>query len=179
MQRMGVDMKKNLLTVLILALLLVNIILTAVLMFSISGTNKQTAKLVANIATVLNLEMNEPGESEVKEEISLKDTATFAITGSMTIPLAGDSADNKTRYIMFDVALSMNKKHADYKNYGATILDWETQIKDVITSVVSRHTENECRNNLEGLKEEILDAIQELFGSDFIYKVGISEVMFG
>lgn len=171
-------MKKNLLTVLILALLIVNIVLTTVLMFNIMGTNKQTAKLVSNIATILNLEMSEPGDAQVEEPISLKDTATFAITGSMTIPLA-DSTGDKTRYVMFDVALSMNKKHADYKNYGETILDWETQIKDVITSVVSGHTENECRNNLEGLKEEILEAIQELFGSDFIYKVGISEVMFG
>lgn len=176
MQRMGVDMKKNLLTVLILALLLVNIILTAVLMFSISGTNKQTAKLVSNIATVLNLEMNEPGETEVKEEISLKDTATYAM-GAGTYMLA--STDDKVRYIICEVSLSMNIKHADYKDYGETIAERKSDIQNVITSVIAEHTEAECRNNLEGLKEEILDAIQKLFGSDFIYKVGISEVMFG
>lgn len=174
MQRMGVDMKKNLLTVLILALLLVNIILTAVLMFSISGTNKQTAKLVSNIATVLNLEMNEPGENKVKEEISLKDTATYAM-GSGTYMLA--STDDKARYIICEISLSMNIKHADYKEYSEKISTYD--IQDAITRVIAGHTEAECRNNLEGLKEEILDAIQELFGSDFIYKVGISEVKFG
>ena len=176
MQRMGVDMKKNLLTVLILALLLVNIILTAVLMFSISGTNKQTAKLVSNIATVLNLEMNEPGENKVKEEISLKDTATYAM-GSGTYMLA--STDDKARYIICEISLSMNIKHADYKEYSEKISTYESDIQDAITRVIAGHTEAECRNNLEGLKEEILDAIQELFGSDFIYKVGISEVKFG
>lgn len=170
-------MKKNLLTVLILALLLVNIILTAVLMFSISGTNKQTAKLVSNIATVLNLEMNEPGENKVKEEVSLKDTATYTLE-SGTYMLAS-SDDEKVRYILCEVSLSMNIKHADYKVYGENIADRKSDIQDAILEVIEKHTEAECRNNLEGLKEEILEAIQKLFGSDFIYKVGISEVMFG
>ena len=48
-------MKKNLLTVLILALLIVNIALTAVMMISVSGTNKKTAALVETIATVMDL----------------------------------------------------------------------------------------------------------------------------
>ena len=33
--------------------------------------------------------------------------------------------------------------------------------------------------NMEGLKEEILKSIQDLFQSDFIYKVAISGVKFG
>ena len=171
-------MKKNLLTVLILALLMVNIILTAVMMFSVMGTNKQTASLVGNIATVLNLELNEPGETTAKEEISLKDTATFAL-GSKTYYLASSGGNENARYIICEVALFMNKKNDDYKVYGETISEWESDIKNVITSVVAGHTEEECRNNLDGLKEEILEAIQKLFQSDFIYKVGISDVMFG
>ena len=54
---MGVEMKKNMLTVLILALLLVNIVLTSVLMVGVMGTNKKTADLVDNIATDLNLQL--------------------------------------------------------------------------------------------------------------------------
>ena len=41
-------MKKNLMTVLILALLVVNIVLTSVMLVSIVGTNKKTAQLVDN-----------------------------------------------------------------------------------------------------------------------------------
>ena len=44
-------MKKNLMTVLILALLIVNIALTGVMLVSIVGTNKKTAQLVDNITT--------------------------------------------------------------------------------------------------------------------------------
>ena len=49
-------MKKNLMTVLILALLIVNIALTGVMLVSIVGTNKKTAQLVDNITTAMNLE---------------------------------------------------------------------------------------------------------------------------
>ncbi len=169
-------MRKNLLTVLILALLIVNIILTSVMMFSVMGANKQTARLVNDIATVLNIELSNPGE-EVKTEISLKDTQIYNVSGALTIPLT--SEDGKTSYAVFNLALSMNMKHEDYETYSGTMLDKEGLIKDAVTSVVSAHTENECRNNLEGLKEEILQEIQKLFESDFIYKVGISDVKFG
>ena len=39
-------MKKNLLSVLILALLVVNIVLTAIMMFSVMGTSQKTSRLV-------------------------------------------------------------------------------------------------------------------------------------
>lgn len=54
-------MKKNLMTVLILALLIVNIALTGVMLVSIVGTNKKTAQLVDNITTAMNLELTVPG----------------------------------------------------------------------------------------------------------------------
>ena len=53
------------------------------------------------------------------------------------------------------------------------------KIKDAITATVSAHTEDECREDMEGLKEEILKSVQDLFQSDFIYKVAISGVKFG
>ena len=171
-------MKKNLLTVLILALLMVNIVLTSVMMFSVMSTNKKTANLVNNIATILNLEWTEPGEnSPGATEVSLEDTAVYNITGSMTIPLAMDGT-GKQGYIVFDVSLSMNTKDKDYKKYSDTMTDRESLIKDVITSVVTAHTQDECRSNFEGLKEEILGAIQDLFDSKFIFNVGLSGVKY-
>ena len=50
-------MKKNLLSVLILALMIVNVAISVITMISITGTNKKTAALVDTIATVLNLEL--------------------------------------------------------------------------------------------------------------------------
>ena len=52
-------MKRNLLSVLVLALLVVNIVLTAVLMFSVVGTNNKVAALVTDIGTILQLDSSE------------------------------------------------------------------------------------------------------------------------
>ena len=100
-------MKKNLLTVLILAFLLVNLVLTGIIAFSVISTNKKTAELIGNIATVLNFELSTPGEEE-KVEVSLADTEVKDLSGAMTIPLANDGS-GKQSYIVFEVVLSINK----------------------------------------------------------------------
>lgn len=170
-------MKKNLLTILILALLVVNLVLTSIMMVSVIGANKKTAELVTNIATVMNLELTVPGGEEQVEEVSLADTVVYPLEGSMMIPLSG--AGDKQTYIIFDMSLSMNSKNKDYKQYGDTIAEYDGLIKDAVHSVVSTHTEAECREDFESIRAEILQAVQNLFGSDFVYKVAISGVKFG
>lgn len=170
-------MKKNLLTVLILALLIVNIVLTSIMMFSVTSTNKKTAELVTNIATALNLELTVPGEEE-KEVISLADTDVLNLDGALTVPLKVDT-DGAQKYMIFNVTLSMNTKNQDYKTYSESISDYEQLIKSTISDVVSSHTETEYHNDPDGIKEEMLKAVQDLFQSDFIYNVAISDVKIG
>ncbi|MCR5755000.1 MAG: flagellar basal body-associated FliL family protein [Acetatifactor sp.] len=171
-------MKKNLLTVLILALIIVNIALTTVMMISVMGTNKKTAELVNNIAMVLNLELTKPGEEEQEAPISLADTDVYNFSSAMTIPLAADGS-GKEKYIMFEVALSLNMNHEDYETYK-DVASRESLIKDAISSVVSSYTEVEIKALIQdgGIKEEILEAIQNLYQSKFIYNVAINGVMY-
>lgn len=175
-------MKKNLLTVLILAFLIVNIVLTAIMMLSVLDANKQTTKLVSNIATVLNIEMANEGEESQTEEISLADTDFFVMNGDgkgLMFLLKSDEGDTKAKYMIFTLTLSMNMQHEDYEVYGATLDSKAELIKDALTTIISSHTEGECINNLEGLKTEILEAVQNLFKSEFIYQISISDVKFG
>ena len=72
-------MKKNLMTVLILALLIVNIALTGVMLVSIVGTNKKTAQLVDNITTAMNLELTVPG-AEGTTNVPLMDLSLIHIS---------------------------------------------------------------------------------------------------
>lgn len=170
-------MKKNLLTVVILALLIVNIILTSIMMFSVMSTNKKTAELVTNIATALNLELTVPGE-EQQEVISLADTDVLNLDGALTVPLKVDT-DGTQRYMIFNVTLSMNTKNEDYKTYSESISDYEQLIKSTISDVVSSHTEAEYHSDPNGIKEEMLQGVQALFQSDFIYNISISDVKIG
>ncbi|MCH5343638.1 MAG: flagellar basal body-associated protein FliL [Acetatifactor sp.] len=164
-------MKKNLMTVLILALMIVNIVLTTITMFSVTSTNSKTAELVSNIATVLDLELTTPSGELVTPAVSLADTAVYDL-GSMTM-LLGDGA-----YLVCNVSLSQNTKHNDYKAYGGDekMAANATLIKDAVSTVVSGYTKEDCLNNMEGLKADILKAVHQLFQSDFVYQVAISEV---
>ncbi len=170
-------MKKNLLSVLILALLIVNIVLTGVMLVSITGTNKKTANLVGNISTVLNLELDD--EVEGAKAVSLADTYVFQLGKDMMVPLAADEAGN-TGYLMFDISLFENTKHEDYEKSSPLVSTNAAVLIGEVESIISKHTVDDCRNNLDQIRAEILRAIQKLFdGSDFIYDVSISSVKYG
>ncbi len=174
-------MKKNLLTVLILALLIVNIALTAVMMISVSGTNKKTAALVETIATVMDLELTDQSKfTATTTEVSMADTKVFTLD-SMTIGLAAESADAKTVYMVTEISLSLNSGHDDFEVLGNAILngDYTPIIKDVINTVIGSHTENFCKNNRDALKKEVLEAIQNKVGSDVVFDISFGSVVFG
>ena len=178
-------MKKNLLSVLILALLIVNIILSTVMMVSVVSTNSKTAKLVTSIATVLNLEYNEPGEEAVADvPLSQTDTYDMPELTVLLAPSADGEAEGETggeHYIVFDMTLAMDTKHKDYKKLGnsETMAEYDMMIRSTAENVIASYTREECRSNLDEIKEEFLKEIQDLFQSDFIYKVAISNVKYG
>lgn len=170
-------MKKNLLSVLVLALVLVNVILSAVMMFSVLSTNKKTATLVNSVVAILNLEIEQPGEESAKE-VPMSDLAFWNLDSKMTIPLKNvEGDDGKPHFIIFEeVAFSMNTKEKGYKTYGEDVLagSYATMIKDAITNTVNQYTVEECTNNFDQIKKEILREVQALFDKDFIYSVAIS-----
>lgn len=181
-------MKKNLLSVLILVLLIVNIVLTTIMMISITGTNSKTAELVTSIATVMNLELYEPG-GNAATEVSLADTEAYDMPELM-FPLAASTVVNadgttttssKQSYIIFSLSLLQNTAHEDYKTLGGAenMASRDSLIKDVVNRVMGNHTLEECQNDFESIREEILKEIQQLFDSDFVYKIAISGVKYG
>lgn len=178
-------MKKNLMSVLILVLLVVNIVLTSIMMISVVSTNGKTASLMNSISMALNLELNGPGSGS---EVSLADTQTHDL-GTMTIALAysqtvGEDGSvtqsTKQEYIVFNLSVAMNKNHEDFADYGESISNYDTQIKDAVNQVVSGYTTEECREGFTGhIRDEILKAIQNLFKSEFIYRVNLNDIKFG
>ena len=162
-------MKRNLLSVLILALLVVNIVLTGIMMFSVVGTSKKTAALVTDIATILQLEVG-TADGEGKEDLNVDDIEMYNITDSMAIHLR-TAEDGKDHYCIVSVALSMNKKHADYKKYSGKLAAYESLIKGEVDQVIGNYTKEEAEANKEAIADEILTRIQDLYDSTFIVDV--------
>ena len=172
-------MKKNMLSVLILALLIVNVALTSIMMFTMMGTNKKTAKLIDGISTALSLDITDPSMEgvEAEAEVAMEDIKVHQIPDQLTIGLA-KGADGKSHYCVVSISLSLNTKDPDYEKYSATLGDNEDMIKDKIFQVVGSHTIEEAESNTDGLREEILEAIQQMYGSKFVYNIVFRNIMF-
>lgn len=171
-------MKKNLFSILILALLIVNIVLTSIMMFSVTSASNKTAALVTDIASIIQLEVGTPATGgETTTEVSIEDTAVYDIAEKMTIPLAKGS-DDTAHYAQVAVSLSMNTKDHGYKSYGSTLSTKESLIKSAINEVIGTYTLEEAQADQAAMRKEILEKIQALFDSQFIYEVSFSDILF-
>lgn len=182
-------MKKNLISIIILALLVVNIVLSAITLFSVAGTNKKTAALVTDIASAikLDLETGERVETAATVSVPMEFVVTYDIT-EMIIPLkksapvAGAdgemSVDNKDHYVQISLTLSMNSEHEDYATYS-DLTTRESLIKGEINDVVAGYTIEEMRDRetINAIESEVLTRIQALFDSEFIYNVTVTSAL--
>ena len=116
-------MKKNLVSIIILALLIVNIILTSVMLFSVTGTMKKTASLIDGIAMALSLELGEELSAEAAAE---------AMKNAMEILeeklLTGENHEDMPVVIIATVEgdihdIGKNLVAMMLKNYGFKVID--------------------------------------------------------
>ena len=170
-------MKRNLLSIVILVLVLVNTVLSVVLMVSVVGTAKKTSALIDGISEALSLEVESQASADVNAQaIPMTSIDVYNISESMTIPLA--KSDDKDHYCLVSVSFSVNKDHPDYATYGSDYSSQESLIKDQIRDVISQYTIDEAKANQELIKQQILERVQALFNSDLIFNVSFGEYMF-
>ncbi|MGN0342618.1 MAG: flagellar basal body-associated FliL family protein [Roseburia sp.] len=169
-------MKKNLMSVLILALVLVNLILTAILTISILPQTKKANELITTVCSAINLELASGDVTESSSSVPMSQSATYAIENTMTISLK-KGADGKQHYVVLGVSVSMDTKSDGYKDYGAAVEagEYDSIICDTVDSVVSGYTLEEFEDR-DAVKQDILKQLQSRFESDFIYQVNFSSV---
>ena len=170
-------MKKNLLSVLILALLIVNIALTGIMMFSTLSANKKTVQLVDQIAAILNMEVKAPLDTSELKEVSILDTDTYNIEDEMVITLKrGD--DGAEHYAIVSISMSMDKTDEKYAELQPLVAANESKIKSVINDTFGKYTKEEASANPKAIADEILTQIQNMFESTFIYEVYFRDIKF-
>lgn len=167
-------MKKNLISVLILALVLANLILTAILAFTIIPQTKKSNELIDQVCSAIDLEL----ESGSNITVPIENIDLYNIADEFTCNLK-DGGDGKDHYALFTIGFSLNTEDPKYnKGEGKTELqNKETIIKDQINSIVSKYTLEEFKaDGNYAVKQEILKTMQELFGAEFIVGVSFSSV---
>ena len=167
-------MKKNLMSVIILALVLVNLVLTAVLVFTIVPQTQKSNKLIDQVCNAINLELESADAGELA--VPIEDIEVYNIADKFTVNLKSNG-DGKDHVAYFSVGFSLNTKSEGYESITVEgITAKETLIKDKIYVIVQQYTLDEFRDDNNAVKDEILEAMQDMFGSDFIVGVSFSGV---
>lgn len=161
-------MKKNILTIVILALCLINLVLTALLIFTIVPTSKKTDALISQVASVIELELTGYSDGAYKVE----DLENHKIEEKLMKNLKVGT-DGKSHYAVLDyVTVSINKNSEDYNKLSALVTDQDSKIMDIVGTVISDYTYETAISNQPEMKEEILKQLKKHFGSsDFIVDI--------
>lgn len=113
-------MKKNLITVIILALCVVNLILNIMLVFVCMPSAKKTNNLIDEIASVLNLELeSDNGTPSVK----LENIATYNVEAQVVN--LKDDGSGTSHYVQMGLTLELDKSSDDYEALNTVLTEGE------------------------------------------------------
>ena len=169
-------MKKNLISVLIFALVFANFVLTAILMFTVLPETQKANTLIEKVCSAIDLDLNSGGTNETSNiPIDQQDTYKVNEGEKITTNLAKGN-DGKSHYAIVKVSLVLNKKSDNYATYNQEFLaNQDETIKNDVIQVIGQYTLDEFETNKEQVKSEILSDMQKLFGADLVIGVNFSE----
>lgn len=175
-------MKKNLISVIILAICIVNLVLNALMVFVFLPAMKKTDNLVTEIAAILNLEL-EKDDTVVGPDI--KDAKAYNVSEPTSINLKKDGQDlnndgiEDVHWAMIGISISMDGSAKDYEDINTKLAETESWVYDVTRSVVQEYTYDEI-NDAEvqaNVKKQITEGLRERYQTDCIYDVTFSSFM--
>lgn len=169
-------MKKNMLTIVVLAVSLLNLVLSAVIVFTVVPTSQKTSRLIDQVASAVDLELANEGSGEAN--VSVEDTEVYTITKELTLNLKRDT-DNVDHYGMLDsVTVSLNSKAKDFKSVNSNMEKSESYIMDTVSEVISGYTYDSITQNRDQVKAQCLEKIQKHFDTDCIYDISFGNLRF-
>lgn len=172
-------MKKNIFSVIITVLTVVNVVLTAIMFFVMVPTFNKTNNLITQVASVLNLELDGDSDASADADYSMEDLEDTPVTfdSQQTINLK-TGADGSQHYAMISgYTISVNKKADDYKDFGTDAVTAKSSIyTDIIRSVIQFHTEDDISEDI--VKKEALEQIQKKFDTKAIVGITLTNFMY-
>lgn len=167
-------MKKNILAIIILAATIVNITLSAIMLFTVVPKAQRTDELIQKIVAILNLELENPDASDYAE-IPFENREVYAIAEEQTINLARAEGDSKNRYAFVTITLLINNKSADYKTIQPKLASFEPRIISMVSEEVSAYTIETIIGSKEEICEKVLQELRTEFSSaDFFIDVDLN-----
>lgn len=164
-------MKKNLITVIILAICIINLVFNILLVFVFMPSTTKTNKLITDIAQILDLEIAAQ-EAERAGEIDVSELDTVQLEQGSPINLKDDGT-GVTHALQYGIAINFDKTAADYKKISEAIKTSNAMVFDISRDVIGGHTYAEVTDvkQQDIIKQEILQKLKETYNTECIYSV--------
>ena len=163
-------MKRNMLSIVILAATLINLTLSAVLIFTVIPKAKRTDALIEKIVAAVELE-TESGIGKNYGEILPADQDEYTFTDKVVnLKSIGDDVS----IAQVSITITLNKKHDDYATIQPLITAKENKIVSAVAGVLSDYTKAEVSLYTEDINKDALVKIQEIFQSDCIIEATLN-----
>lgn len=168
-------MKKG--NLIILAVGVINLILSVVIVFTVVPSLNKTTKLVDKICQIVDL--NVGGDNKTADgdgEVGISDLDNKAVTfngeSNTTVPFATEKGES-AHYARVGITVALNKKDEDYATISANFESLMSNVDNVVIDVIGSYHYDEY--DKAKISADILAKLQELFGSKCIYGVSFTE----
>jgi flagellar FliL protein len=162
-------MKKNILTVVIMAATVINLVLTIVLVFSVMPAMNKTSNLIDKVASVIDLEIEDKSKDE---EYTMADLEPLDLpydekqTWSFTM---AEGSEEKHYVQLTGITLSLNMKAEDFENLKTQISTNPVYAKDLVKKTITAYTFDEF-DQTKACKE-CVKKLQEMYDTKAIVDV--------
>lgn len=157
-------MKKNMLAIVILAATLVNIALTALMLFTVVPKAQRTDSLIQKICTIIDLELEDPDAADYVE-IPFEDRETYTLSSKETVNLTKTETQTKNPYAQVEIILMLNKKADSYETVQPLLANYEGIIRGIVSEEVSKYTTDTLDANKDLIQKTIRTKLSTEFGT--------------
>ncbi|MDE7298822.1 MAG: flagellar basal body-associated FliL family protein [Lachnospiraceae bacterium] len=163
-------MKKNILAIIILAATLVNLTLSALMLFVYLPNAQKMNTMITKICGVIDMELESPLPKDKEQQIAVTDLESIVVGTNMAVNLT-PGADGKKYFAQITATIVLNKKAEDYKKIQPLMEPQAELIKEIIQNRISALTPDNFQAAKELVKNEILADLRESFDTECIYSV--------
>lgn len=170
-------MKRNMLTIVILALSIVNLVLTALVVFSVVPNVKKTNNLIDQVAKIINLDLEAQNGNE--KIMTPDDLDNYALEEEVIINLKKDADSSKERYAAVSkISLTLYNGVSDYDKVKKNIDESTESIYDIIRKSFKSYTIDEAKANEEVIKENIIKMLNDKYGHKVVQSIVFGSLIY-
>lgn len=170
-------MKRNMLTIVILALSIVNLVLTALIVFSVVPNVNKTNNLIDQVAKIINLDLEAQNGNE--KIITSDDLENYALEEEVIINLKKDTDSSKERYaVVSKISITLYNGVSDYDKVKKNIDESTDSIYDTIRKGFNNYTIEEAKVNEDEIKANIIQMLNEKYGENVVQSIAFGSLIY-